>query len=465
MPLLKSPAPPCNSHLTHYKTLGLLITLYLAQGLPAGFITQALPAILREYKVSLVAIGWSGLILVPWGLKFLWATVVDGYYSQKIGRAKSWILPMQGLSIVILIAVAFFEPHNLAQTRSVMTLYGMLFTLSLIGATHDVATDGLATRLLKAAMAPKEPLTHDMPVPNLDSVNQTTNHHHRQSQGNAVQVIGYRLGLIIGGGVLLMLLEQWGWRNSFLAMAALVAMNTVPIVFFKEHTHTSVEPPKKQVQVAKSGSLKALKNYLSRHYQYFWSSREMLAWLGVLLTYKIADGISSGMVKPMMVDVGLNLQQIGFWATILGSGASVAGAGVATILMKRLTRFTSLLYFNLAQALTTGLYGLVAYGFYHQLLTDFLWLYVVNALEHFCASLALIAMLTTIMHYSRPANAGSDFTVQVCLLTVLGGSAHFASGYMAHFLGYQWHFLVSMLIGFVCLVPIIYWHKLQSNEK
>lgn len=49
---------------------------------------------------------------------------------------------MQGLSIVILIAVAFFEPYNLAQTRSVMTLYGMLFTLSLIGATHDVATDG-----------------------------------------------------------------------------------------------------------------------------------------------------------------------------------------------------------------------------------------------------------------------------------------------------------------------------------
>ena len=107
-----------------------------------------------------------------------------------------------------------------------------------------MATDGLATRLLKAAMAPKEPLTHDMPVPSPDSVTQTTNHHHRQSQGNAVQVIGYRLGLIVGGGVLLMLLEQWGWRNSFLAMAALVAMNTVPIIFFKEHANTSVEPPK-----------------------------------------------------------------------------------------------------------------------------------------------------------------------------------------------------------------------------
>ena len=65
------------------------------------------------------------------------------------------------------------------------------------------------------------------------------------------------------------------------------------------------------------------------------------------------------MVKQMMVDVGINLQQIGFWATILGSAASVAGAGVATILVKRLTRFMSLVFFNLAQELTTGLYGLV----------------------------------------------------------------------------------------------------------
>lgn len=449
------------NNVTHYKTLGLLLTLYFAQGLPAGFITQALPAILRQYQVSLVAIGWSGLILLPWGLKFLWATVVDGYYAKTIGRARSWILPMQALSIVILVAVAFFEPHHLAQTSSVMTLYAMLFTLSLIGATHDVATDGLATRLLKVPRSYKEPLTHDM----LMDASNDSNPHYRQSQGNAVQVIGYRTGLIIGGGVLLMMLEQLGWRSSFLAMATLVALNTIPIVFFKEPTVSDYQPSNQQSTSTNDAKLSSLKTYLSRHYQYFWSTPEMRAWLGVLLTFKIADGISSGMVKPMMVDVGINLQQIGFWATIIGSTASLLGAMVATILMKRLSQFQALLGFNLAQALTTGLYGLVAYAFYHQLVTDFIWLYIVNALEHFCASLALIAMLTTIMQYARHEQAGSDFTVQVCLLTVLGGSAHFASGYLAHYLGYTGHFIVSMLIGFICLIPIIYWKKYKKYEK
>ena len=38
-------------------SLGLLLSLYLAQGLPAGFVTQALPAILRQYDVSLTMIG------------------------------------------------------------------------------------------------------------------------------------------------------------------------------------------------------------------------------------------------------------------------------------------------------------------------------------------------------------------------------------------------------------------------
>ena len=50
---------------TPYALLGVLLTLYFAQGLPAGFITQALPAILREYDVSLEMIGLSGLLLVP----------------------------------------------------------------------------------------------------------------------------------------------------------------------------------------------------------------------------------------------------------------------------------------------------------------------------------------------------------------------------------------------------------------
>ena len=61
------------------KKLTLLGSLYLAQGLPDGFFRQTLPVMLRREGVSLEGIGLATLLMLPWGLKFLWAPLVDRY--------------------------------------------------------------------------------------------------------------------------------------------------------------------------------------------------------------------------------------------------------------------------------------------------------------------------------------------------------------------------------------------------
>lgn len=439
------------ARLNQRQTLALLLTLYLAQGLPAGFITQALPAILRSYHASLVMIGWSGLVMLPWAIKFLWSPWVDTHYSARIGQARSWILPTQLLAVVLLVVVAFFEPTRLQDNAAVVQLYAVLFGLSLLGATQDVATDGLATRLLKAD-------------PNLPSRLTEPDTRHQQSQGNAVQVIGYRVGLIVGGGLLLMWLERIGWRNGFLALAGLVLLNTIPIWRYREAVRAA-QVSSNLTKRPTRANFTQLWHALREQYRYFTAHRELRAWLGVLLTFKIADGISSGMVKPMMVDSGVSLADMGLWVTVLGSAASLTGAWVATLALRHIKRDTALLWFNGWQALTTGLYGLAALGFTQGWLQHFGWLYAVNALEHFCAALALIALLTTVMHYARLYHAGSDYTMQVCLLTVLSGVAHFASGYLAHRLGYTAHFGLSMLIGLACLLPIMVWRRVASFDS
>ena len=55
----------------------LLSSLYIAQGLPYGFFTQALPVLMRENGASLKAISATSLLFLPWALKFLWAPMVD----------------------------------------------------------------------------------------------------------------------------------------------------------------------------------------------------------------------------------------------------------------------------------------------------------------------------------------------------------------------------------------------------
>jgi MFS family permease len=63
--------------------LTLLASLYLAQGLPYGFFTQALPVLMREQGASLTLIGATSLLYLPWVLKFLWAPAVDAFGTRR----------------------------------------------------------------------------------------------------------------------------------------------------------------------------------------------------------------------------------------------------------------------------------------------------------------------------------------------------------------------------------------------
>ncbi|MEG1093022.1 MAG: MFS transporter, partial [Acinetobacter sp.] len=79
----------------------LLFSLYWAQGLPVGFMTHALPVILRAEGVSLAHIGGFGLLMLPWSIKIFWAPWVDRYGKKSQGHYRSWIIPLQWLSVAV----------------------------------------------------------------------------------------------------------------------------------------------------------------------------------------------------------------------------------------------------------------------------------------------------------------------------------------------------------------------------
>ena len=436
----KDPSHNSPRHSQRY-ALGLLLSLYIVQGLPAGFLTQALPAILRQYHVSLVVIGWSGLLLFPAAVKFLWAPLVDHHYIEKMGQSRSWILPSSLLSMLILFAVAMFEPSSLVHPQSAAVLFCLLILLVVVGCTQDIATDGLAVRMLNSDM---------------------------RSAGNAIQVVGYRIGLIIGGGVLLMVMDWSSWRVMFFAMMGLIALSTIPVFFFKEPVWINKQELKSALHISKSPthSLRDIRSRmfkrlhkLEQQFGYFWSNPEMRLWLLVLLVFKIADYMSNGMVKPLMVDMGFSLSKIGFWGTIVGSMSSLVGAAVAAWLMRHISRVTALWCFNGLQALTTGLYSLIAWAFtQHYPLVG--WeLYAANAIEHVAAAMAMVGLLTVAMDYARPEHAGSDFTFQVCATTMVGGIGYLISGYLANSLGYTAQFGLSAILGLILLIPIMCWGR------
>lgn len=423
-------------------SLGLLLSLYLAQGLPAGFVTQALPAILRQYDVSLTMIGFVGLLLLPWALKFLWAPIVDGHYRPRVGQSRSWILPTQLGAAGLVCVIAWFDPTQFTDPTVLLSFFALLFCLNLLGATQDVATDGLAVRMLGSGL---------------------------RQWGNAIQVIGYRLGLIIGGGGLLLVLSAWGWQPVFLLMAGLIVLNTIPIWRFREpvwpHAQTALSKPPSAPKRRFAQKIAEWWPRFQVQFGYFWHSAEMRAWLAVLLVFKIADGLSSSMVKPMMVDMGYRLEQIGLLASIIGSGSSLLGAALGALLIRRLGRVAALIGFNLLQALCTGLYAFASWRWSVTAEANTWLVFGANAIEHVAGAMALVALLTLAMDYARPERAGSDFTFQVCMVTLIGGTGHLISGVLADQLGYSWHFVLSASVGLLLLLPLWRWGVIYTKNR
>lgn len=413
-------------------SVGLLLSLYLAQGLPVGFLTQALPAVLRQNHVSLTAIGGFGLLMAPWGLKLLWAPLVDRCYMPRFGQSRSWIIPMQVLSVLVLLGVSLLDPTQLHQSSMLLAFFVLLLLLNFFGATQDIATDALAVRVLQR-----------------DS----------QHWGNALQVLGSRLGFIIGGGAMLLLLDVWSWHNVFLLLTVFVLLNSLPVLFYREpawpHQTIIVEDKMQPEQILYS----RLFQFFKTEFSYFWHSSLMRRWLIVLISFKLGDGLSAAMVKPMMIDMGFKLSDIGLMVSMLGAGAALLGALTAAWWMRHLNRFNALWLFNIVQAVAIFLYALLAWQYQANGVVVPWQLYGANVIEHVASAMVLVAMLTIVMDYSRKRQAGSDFTFQVSVMATITGLTHIVSGALADWWGYGVHFMVSAGLALFCLWPMYIWRK------
>ncbi|GAA5820863.1 hypothetical protein JCM11251_001850 [Rhodosporidiobolus azoricus] len=130
------------------RALALLVALYLLQGIPVGLAFGSIPFLLRS-KLSYSQIGIFSLCTYPYSLKLLWSPVVDSIFSPKLGRRKSWIVPIQ----TIVGLMFWWLGSNVQQMMeveepNVNVLTALFFTLVFFAATQDIAVDGWALTLL-----------------------------------------------------------------------------------------------------------------------------------------------------------------------------------------------------------------------------------------------------------------------------------------------------------------------------
>jgi len=177
----------------HLLVVGLL---GFASGLPLALTGQALQAWLSTEGVDIATIGFLSLVGLPYTFKFLWAPLMDRFELwPALGRRRGWLVLTQLTLAGALWALSATPPRGALQVFALLAL-----AVAFVSASQDVVIDAYRTDLLTPA---------------------------QRGLGASLSVLGYRLAMILSGGVALIWTDAtqgsgWSWPQVYRLMAAIM---------------------------------------------------------------------------------------------------------------------------------------------------------------------------------------------------------------------------------------------------
>lgn len=102
--------------------ISFLMFLYFLQGVPTGLL-WSIQFILSSRNASYSDQGTFSLSGWPFNFKLLWAPIVDACYFSRIGRRKSWLVPVQFLIGLLLIFSASYIHRVLGENNSAADIH------------------------------------------------------------------------------------------------------------------------------------------------------------------------------------------------------------------------------------------------------------------------------------------------------------------------------------------------------
>lgn len=177
--------------------LAVVAVLGFASGLPLALTGQALQAWLSGEGVDIATLGFLSLVGLPYTFKFLWAPLMDRFECwPALGRRRGWLVLTQLGLASALWALAATPPRGALQAFALLAVL-----VAFVSASQDVVIDAYRTDLLQPA---------------------------QRGLGASLNVLGYRLAMILSGGVALIWTDAvqgsgWTWPQVYRLMAAIMA--------------------------------------------------------------------------------------------------------------------------------------------------------------------------------------------------------------------------------------------------
>ena len=181
-----------------------LSALYVAQGVPWGFITVTMVTFLAAEGADAGDLAYLlTLGTLPWSFKFLWGPIIDRFQMPDLGRRRPWILIAQTGMVALLVTMLLVP--NL--TDNISLLGALFFVYNVFTALQDVSTDALAVDVLQS---------------------------HEFERVNSYMFTAKSLGGIIGGAGLGTIIGIVGIRGAFLIQIPILIVIMMVPLFMRE---------------------------------------------------------------------------------------------------------------------------------------------------------------------------------------------------------------------------------------
>ncbi|HAT1970604.1 TPA: AmpG family muropeptide MFS transporter [Legionella pneumophila] len=354
------------------KRLFIVFILGFSSGLPMALISSTLQAWYANNGMSVLATGALSLVSLPYAYRIFWGPILDRYSLFHLGKRRSWILTMQILLLLGFNLMAWFIP---AQYPKLMAFLALV--LACFSATQDVAIDAHRAEYLP-------PQEHAL--------------------GASLAVFGYRLALLLSGGLALVMAEKLGWAFTYRFMGFAMAIGMLAIFVSKEP----------------STEIKEKSNFLV---SFIAPVKELLSRPGIIyllifiFCYKLGEAFTtttSGIVMPFLIQgLGFSLDTIGYINKMLGIVSILLGGLTAGFLLMRYSLYRALFFFGLLQALTNVFFVILAMSGKNIVL-----LAIAVFSDNFVAGMGSTALVALFMRLVNKQFTGTQFSMLVALSTL-----------------------------------------------
>ena len=411
--------------------------LGFSSGLPLLLVLGTLSFRLRECGVDLKTIGFMSWVGLCWGVKWLWAPLVDRlslpFLTAALGRRRSWLLLSQAGLFFGLLLLAFVRPDvDLTQTAA------CALVTAFFGATQDIA---------------------------LDAYRIESGSENEQAAFAAMYQTGYRLAMIWSGAGALALAaafdaaNETGWRAAYLVMAFSLFPGVITVL-------TSPEPCVKNQEEKTKNPVEWFYNAACLPFMDFF--KRFGSWAIVILlliaTYRISDVVMGIMANPFYSDMGFTKEEVAAVSKVFGVVMTLVGAFIGGVVAIRIGVMKTLFLGGLLSAATNLLFAVLAARGH-----DLVFLIFTVSADNLAGGLASAAFVAYLSGLTNTAYSATQYALFSSIMLLLPKFLAGFSGIAVELMGYAGFFMATACLGVPVLLFVILAGKarqvLSENKK